>query len=40
MADAFRTLLDDCGEMCRGDAGWLSSHPGLESRIEALEEKG
>ena len=40
LADAFRTLLDDCGEMCRGDAGWLSSHPGLESRIEALEEMG
>ena len=39
LADAFRTLLDDCGEMCRGDAGWLSSHPGLESRIEALEEQ-
>ena len=37
LADAFRTLLDDCGEMCRGDAGWLSSHPGLESRIQALE---
>ena len=37
LADAFRTLLDDCGEMCRGDAGWLSSHPGIESRIQALE---
>ena len=40
LADAFRSLLDDCGEMCRGDSGWLSSHPGLESRIEALEEQG
>ena len=39
LADAFRSLLDDCGEMCRGDTGWLSSHPGLESRIEALEEQ-
>jgi len=39
LADAFRSLLDDCGEMCRGDTGWLSSHPGLESRIETLEEQ-
>ena len=39
LADAFRSLLDDCGEMCRGDAGWLSSHPGVESRIRALEEQ-
>ena len=39
LADAFRALLDDCGEVCRGDAGWLSSHPGLESRIQALEEQ-
>ena len=37
LADAFRTLLDDCGAVCRDDAGWLSTHPGLESRIRALE---
>lgn len=40
LADAFRSLLNDCGEMCRGDAGWLSSHPGIESRIRAIEEQG
>ena len=40
LADAFRTLLDDCGAVCRDDAGWLSTHPGLDSRIEALEEEG
>ena len=39
LADAFRSLLDDCGAACRGDAGWLSTHPGLESRIRALEEQ-
>ena len=39
LADAFRSLLDDCGETCRGDAGWLSTHPGLESRIRAFEER-
>ena len=39
LAEAFRSLLDDCGEACRGDAGWLSTHPGLESRIRALEEQ-
>lgn len=39
LADAFRSLLADCGETCRGDAGWLSTHPGLESRIQALEER-
>ena len=40
LTDAFRTLLNDCGEPCRGDAGWLSTHPGLESRMQALEEQG
>ena len=38
LADALRTLVDDCGEPCRGDTGWLSTHPGVESRIAALEE--
>ena len=39
LADALRALQDDCGETCRGDPGWLSTHPGFESRIEALEEQ-
>ena len=39
LADALRELQDDCGETCRGDPGWLSTHPGFESRIEALEEQ-
>ena len=36
LADALRALLEDCGEACRGEAGWLSTHPGIESRIRAL----
>ena len=36
LADALRTLLDHCGEKCRNDGGWLSTHPGLEGRILAL----
>lgn len=36
LADALRTLLEHCGESCQGDAGWLSTHPGIESRILAL----
>ena len=36
LADALQSLLDDCGAVCRGDAGWLSTHPGIESRIQAL----
>ena len=39
LAGALQALLDDCGEVCRNDAGWLSTHPGLESRIRALEEQ-
>ena len=39
LAGALQALLDDCGEACRSDAGWLSTHPGLESRIRALEEQ-
>ena len=39
LADALRELQDDCGEACRGDPGWLSTHPGFESRIETLEEQ-
>ena len=39
LADALRELQDDCGETCRGDSGWLSTHPGFDSRIEALEEQ-
>ena len=38
LAGALQALLDDCGEACRSDAGWLSTHPGLESRIRTLEE--
>ena len=37
LADALQALQDDCGEMCRNDPGWLSTHPVFESRIEALE---
>ena len=40
LADALRALLEDCGESCRGEPGWLSTHPGIESRILALEEPG
>ena len=36
LADALRTLLEHCGESCRGEAGWLSTHPGIEDRILAL----
>ena len=36
LADALRALLEDCGEACRGEAGWLSTHPGIESRIVSL----
>ena len=39
LADALRELQGDCGETCRGEPGWLSTHPGFESRIEALEEQ-
>ena len=39
LAGALQALLDDCGEVCRSDAGWLSTHPGIESRIRALEEQ-
>ena len=37
LADALQALQDDCGETCRSDPGWLSTHPGFESRIQALE---
>ena len=36
LADALRALLEHCGEACRNDGGWLSTHPGIESRILAL----
>ena len=39
LAGALRALQDDCGEACRSDPGWLSTHPGFESRIEALRER-
>lgn len=39
LADALQALQDDCGETCRNDPGWLSTHPGFESRIEALGEQ-
>ena len=39
LAHALRALLEDCGEACRGEASWLSTHPGIESRIRALGER-
>lgn len=39
LAAALRALLRDCGDPCRGDQGWLSTHPALEDRIEALERR-
>ena len=39
LADALRALLEHCGEPCRNDSGWLSTHPGIESRILALRER-
>ena len=39
LAGALRALREDCGEACRGDAGWLSTHPGIDSRIRALGEQ-
>ena len=40
LADALRTLMEHCGVQCENDAGWLSTHPGIESRIAALGEEG
>ena len=36
LASALQTLLEECGEKCQNDGGWLSTHPGIESRIMTL----
>ena len=38
LADALQALLEHCGEACRNDASWLSTHPAIENRIQALRE--
>ncbi len=39
LADALQTLLENCGEACRDDESWLSTHPAFERRIEVLRER-
>ena len=36
LAEAFQPLLDDCGEVCRGNAGWLSTQ---DSRVASRRSK-
>ena len=36
LADALAVLLEACGEACRNDTGWLSTHPAVDERIQTL----
>ena len=39
LAAALRALRRHCGDSCRDDRGWFSTHPAFEDRIEALERR-
>ena len=39
LADALEALQENCGEACRSETSWLSTHPAIESRIKALSER-
>ena len=39
LADALQLVMVDCGDVCRNEASWLSTHPSTESRIKVIREQ-